>query len=125
MYCPNCRAEGLDDELFCRYCGTELEEPSTSLVPIHSYLPAVLQNPQLPRVAAGVGAVVVGVGLELLRRSLLTRLTRSQAVENALPTLTGIKDILLPEPAKTTKLPKGYEVHETVIYMRRVIRRER
>lgn len=124
MYCPNCRAEGLDDELFCHYCGTELVEPSTSLVPFRPHLPAVLQNPQLPRVAAGVGAVVVGVGLELLRRSLLMRLTRTQAVENALPALTGLKDILMPEPAKTTKLPKGYEVHETVIYMRRVIRRE-
>ena len=122
MYCPNCRAESLNEELFCRYCGTELVEPSTSLVPVSNFS-AVLQNPQLPRVAAGVGAVVVGVGLELLRRSLLTRLTRSQVVENALPTLTGIKDILLPDPAQTKKLPKGYEVHETVIYMRRVIRR--
>jgi hypothetical protein len=127
MYCPNCRAEGLDDELYCRFCGTELVEHSTSLVPSHSYLPAVLHNPQLPRLAAGVGAIAVGVGLELLRRNLLARLERPpQVVANALPTLTGLREILMPQETKTntTKLPRGYEIQETVIYMRRVIRRE-
>lgn len=124
MYCPNCRAEGLDDELYCRFCGAELVEHSTSLVPRNSYLPAVLQGPQMSRVVAGVGAVAVGVGLELLRRSLLARLERPPApVTNALPTLNGLKDILLPE-TKTAKLPRGYEVEETVVYMRRIIRRE-
>ena len=43
MYCPNCRAESLNEELFCRYCGTELVEPSTSLVPVANFS-AVLQN---------------------------------------------------------------------------------
>jgi hypothetical protein len=72
-----------------------------------------------------VGAIAVGVGLELLRRSLLTRLARpSRAVEHALPTLTGLKDILMPQHNKPLKMPKGYEVQETMVYMRRVIRRQ-
>ena len=128
MYCPNCRAEGVDDELYCRFCGAELMEHSTSLVPRNSYLPAVLQSPPLSRVMAGVGAVAVGVGLELLRRSLLARLERPPApVANALPTLNGLKDLLMPQETKTktTKLSRGYEIEETVVYMRRVIRRAR
>lgn len=125
MYCPDCHAEGFEDELVCRFCGTELVEASTSLVPAGARVPVLFQNRQLPRVAAGVGAIAVGVGLELLRRNLLTRLTKPDAVANALPALTGIKDILMPEPAKMPKLPKGYEVHETVVYVRRVIRHER
>src|SRR5579884_1587735 len=76
MQCPNCHAEYLADDLYCRHCGADLTASSTSLVPSHSNLPAVIV-PQLPRVAAGVGALAVGFGLELLRRSLLARLTRS------------------------------------------------
>ncbi|HLI09633.1 MAG TPA: zinc ribbon domain-containing protein [Ktedonobacteraceae bacterium] len=131
MYCPNCHAEGLDDELYCRFCGAELIEHSTSLVPSRSYIPAVFQNSQVSRVAAGVGALAVGVGIELLRRSLLARFAQPSApVANALPTLNGLKEILMPLETKTKtmkaeKLPKGYEIEETVVYMRRVIRRER
>jgi hypothetical protein len=100
---------------------------STSIVATQKNLPAVLYNPQLPKgVAAGVGAVALGVGIELLRRNLLTRLTQPSArsVEAALPTLTGLKDILLPRPDKPVKRSKkGFEVEETVLYVRRVIRR--
>lgn len=127
MQCPNCHAEYLADDLYCRHCGADLTTTSTSLVPSHRNLPAVIV-PQLPRVAAGVGALAVGFGLEVLRRNLLARLTRSSRsltnVADSLPVLNGLQDILLPQNNKPTKLPKGYEIHETVVYLRRVIRRE-
>jgi hypothetical protein len=127
MQCPDCHAECLADDLYCRLCGADLTMPSTSLVPTRSNLPAVL-SPQLPRLAAGVGALAVGFGLELLRRSLLTRLTRpSRSLADAagtLPALNGLRDVFFPEGDKTSKLPKGYEIHETVIYLRRVIRHQ-
>jgi hypothetical protein len=61
-----------------------------------------------------------------LRRNLLARLMPASArsVEPALPALAGLKDILSlhsEKPAKRSK--KGFEVEETVFYMRRVIRR--
>ena len=128
MHCPNCHAENLEDELYCHRCGTDLTAPSTSLVMINNRLPAVLHNPQLPRVAAGVGAVAVGVGLELLRRSLLARLTQSprlpQSVTNTLPTLSKLREVLFPQNEKNYKLPKNYEIEETAVYLKRVIRRK-
>src|SRR6184192_435963 len=94
MQCPNCHAEYLADDLYCRHCGADLTTPSTSLVPSHINLPAVI-GPQLPRVAAGVGALAVGFGLELLRRNLLARLTRSSRslthVAGSLPTLSDLQ----------------------------------
>jgi hypothetical protein len=126
MRCPNCQFECMEEDLYCRQCGADLEQPSMSVVPIQNRLPAVLQSPQLPRrVAAGVGALALGVGLELLRRSLLARLARSpRVVEHALPAVGGLRDLLQPHnDEKPLKLPKGYEVHETVVYMRRVVRR--
>jgi ribosomal protein L40E len=125
MLCPNCNAGCSPDDQYCRRCGTDLTVPSTSLVPAQSSLPAILQ-PQLPRLAAGVGAVAVGVGVELLRRSLLARMTRASRNSRLLPAspIDGLKDILRPEGDKPVKLPKGYEIHETVVYLRRVIRRE-
>lgn len=122
MRCLNCHAEYGEADQFCRQCGTELTEPSTSIVPTQSALPAVLYNPQVPRgVAASVGALALGVGIELLRRTLIARLTRpSRAAEHALPALSGMKDLITPSPSKP---PKGYEIQETVVYMRRVIRR--
>jgi hypothetical protein len=127
MLCPNCRAGYSPDDLYCRHCGEDLTVSSTSLVPTHANLPTVLQSPQLPRLAAGVGAVAVGVGIELLRRGLLARLTRPARTTKLLPipsTLSDLKDILLPEGNKPEKLPRGYEIHETVVYLRRVVRRE-
>lgn len=128
MECPNCRAECLAEDVYCRQCGTEL--PSRSLVPAHSNLPAVLHHPQLPRLAAGVGAIAVGFGLELLRRSLLARLTRPPRSSSPSPLLPGhalvsLKDALTstPQESKTAKLPRGYEIHETAVYISRVIRR--
>jgi|SRR5258708_2318069 hypothetical protein len=127
MLCPNCRANCSVDDQYCHQCGTDLTAPSTSLVTTHSNLPAVLNNPQLPRVAAGVGALAVGFGLELLRRGLLARMTRSTSkASKLLPALApgSLRD-LLPQPDnRPVKLPRGYEIHETVVYMSRIIRRE-
>jgi hypothetical protein len=120
MRCLNCHAEYVEADQFCRQCGVELTAPSTSLVSSQSGLPAVLYNPQVPRsVAASVGALALGVGIELLRRTLVARLTRPSRA-TTLPALTDIKDILAPSQSKP---PRGYEVQETVVYMRRVIRR--
>jgi hypothetical protein len=127
MHCPNCYATNAEDEVFCRSCGADLSVSSTSLVTTNqNRLPAVLQNPQIPRVAAGVGAVAVGVGIELLRRSLLAKLTPppSRTVSSTLPILNRMKDVLFPQNEKKYKLPKNYEIEETVIYMQRVIRRK-
>lgn len=125
MFCPNCRAACLDEDTYCRYCGTDLTVPSTSLVKAQTRLPAVLHNPQLPRLAAGVGALALGFGLELLRRGLLARAAKaSQSAAQALPVLSGLQDVLKPQGEKPNKLPKGYEMQETVVYIRRVIRRQ-
>ena len=126
MKCPECQATTTKNDIYCSQCGADLTvSSSTGLVPVEQKnLPALLYSLPVPRgVAASVGAVAVGMGLELLRRGLLARLSPpSRSVESALPALTGIKDLLMPQNNK--KLPKGYEVHETVVYMRRVIRRE-
>jgi hypothetical protein len=127
MLCPNCHAGCMADDKHCYRCGTDLTLPSKSLVPIQSNLPTILHNPQLPRLAAGVGALAVGVGLELLRRSLLARMThlpRSASNYLATPAFDVMRDIFSTHDEKSLKLPKGYEMHETVVYMRRVIRRE-
>ncbi len=126
MQCAHCRAEYNEDDVYCRQCGADLTVPSTSLVPIQSRLPAVLYNSPVPRgVAASVGAVALGVGIELLRRGMVAMLSRpSRTVEASLPALNSMKDILFPQKEKPVKrLKKGYEIEETVIYMRRVIRR--
>jgi hypothetical protein len=128
MRCPICHTENLEDDLDCRNCGADLTVPSKSLVTIQDRLPAVLQNPQIPRVAASVGAVAVGVGLELLRRSLVARASQPsrlpQTVSHTLPTFHRLKDVLFPQNEKKYKLPKNYEIEETVVYMQWVIRRK-
>jgi hypothetical protein len=127
MLCPNCRAECKADDAYCRHCGTDLTLPSKSIVPVQLNLPTILQNPQLPRVAAGVGALAVGFGLELLRRSLLARLSRSsRSTSNYLPApaFETLRDIFSTQGDKSLKVPRGYEIHETAIYLKRVIRRE-
>jgi len=128
MLCPQCRANCLADDEFCRHCGANLTTPSRSLVPVTANLPAVLQHPQLPRVAAGVGALAFGFGLELLRRNLLTRLAKPvRATPKLLPaqSIMDLKDALTPQSVRTQKLQKGYEIQETAIYISRVIRKVR
>lgn len=124
MRCPNCHAKYTADDTYCRSCGKDLAPVSTSVVSTQSNLPALLYKSPVPRnVAAGVGALAVGVGIELLRRNLLARLQTNHAVEQSLPALTGIKDILFPQNNKMKRVPKGYEMQETVMVVRRVVRR--
>lgn len=126
MLCPNCSRENPKRDPYCHYCGADLTVNSTSLVPVtQKRLPAVLYNPQIPRVAASVGAVAVGVGVELLRRSLMERLIPpSKPANSTLPLVNRLKDVLFPQNEKKYKLPKNYEIEETVVYMRRIIRRK-
>jgi hypothetical protein len=126
MICPNCHSTCEEEETYCRYCGADLTVTSVDIVPVQRNLPALFAHPQLPRsVAASVGAVALGVGLELLRRGVLARLSRPpRSVGSALPILNGLKDILMPQNNKPLKPPRGYEIEETVVYMRRVIRRQ-
>ncbi len=125
--CPDCHAHCASEDEYCRHCGTDLTLPSKSLVPAQANLPTILQNPQLPRLAAGVGALAVGFGLELLRRSLMARMTRPpRSTSNKLiaPSFDTLREVFSAQGEKPTKFPKGYEIHETAIYLRRVIRRE-
>jgi hypothetical protein len=126
MLCPNCHAEYTTKDVYCPRCGEDLPASSTSIVSLQKNLPAVLYNPQVPKgVVAGVGAVALGVGIELLRRNLLARLMQPSArsVESALPALVGLKDMLSLHGEKPRRSKKGFEVEETVFYVRRVIRR--
>lgn len=130
MICPACHAGCAIEDSFCQHCGADLLTPSKSLVPAQPRLPAVLQYPQLPRVAAGVGALAIGVGITLARRGLLTRLLRlarpARTPAKFLPALSpeGARELFTPSEQKPLKLPKGYAVHETMLYMSRVVRRE-
>ena len=127
MRCPNCHAAYVEEDVYCRQCGADLIEgqtSSTSIVPAQTRLPALLQNTLAPRrVAAGVGALALGVGLELLRRGLLARLARPVAAESVVPIVQGIKDMLSPQDKKPGRPPKGYEVRETIVLVQRVTRR--
>jgi hypothetical protein len=102
MLCPDCRVESAADDDFCRRCGADLHAPVRSLVVAQPRLPVVFTNPQLPRVAAGVGAVAVGVGLELLRRGFLTRLI-TRGARSGLTSLAAAKP---PNCAKDMKFRK-------------------
>jgi hypothetical protein len=131
MLCPKCRFGNFENDRYCRRCGSDLTATSTSLVRVHNHTPALLRHPQLPRFAAGVGVVAVGVGIELMRRGLLARMMPSpktpgppQPVINSLPALNGLRDVLFPQNDKRIPLPKNYELEETVVYIRRVIRRK-
>jgi hypothetical protein len=128
MLCPECRASCSSDDVFCRRCGADLSIPSTSLVPATSHLPAIVQHPQLPRLAAGVGALAVGFGLELLRRNLLARLEKPvRSTSKALmpQAIMEMKNPFAQQQARSIKLPKGYMIEETAIYVSRVTRREK
>ena len=127
MLCPNCRAECQEDNIYCHRCGTDLTLSSKSLVPTQSRLPTLLQHSQLPRLAASVGALALGVGLELLRRRFLARITRMpRSASNyvSVPTVDAMREIFSAERNEPLKLPRGYEIHETAVYFKRVIRRE-
>jgi hypothetical protein len=127
MLCQNCRAECMADDIYCHRCGADLTLSSKGLVPTRTNLPTLVQNAQMPRLAASVGALALGVGLELLRRRLIariTRLPRSASSYMSAPTVESTREIFSTQGNKPMKLPKGYEIHETVVYFKRVIRRE-
>ena len=127
MLCPNCRAGCMVEDTYCHRCGTDLTLTSKNLVPSQTHLPTLLQNTQLPRLAASVGALALGVGLELLRRRLIARITRlPRSTSNYIssPTVDAMREIFTTPGNKSLKLPKGYEIHETAVYFKRVIRRE-
>jgi hypothetical protein len=121
MRCPSCHAEAIAEDISCHHCGADLVKTSTSIVPAQNSLPALFSHSPLPRrVAAGVGALALGVGIELLRRNIVGR----RISQHTLPATSGLKDLIFSRPDKTVKLPKGYEIHETVVYMTRIIRRQ-
>lgn len=128
MYCLECQTPSIQGAEVCQVCGSQLVNSSRDLVATHSNLPAVLQKPHLPRIAAGVGALAFGVGLELARRTLAAKLAKPalhSAANMLLPQgIGGLGETLLPQRAKSLKLPKGYEIEETAIYINRVIRRK-
>jgi hypothetical protein len=127
MLCPNCRAGCMADDTFCHRCGADLTLPSKSLATTQTNLPTLLLNSQLPRLAASVGALALGVGLEMLRRRLIariTRLPRSASSYVSAPTVESMREIFSTQNKQPLKLPKGYEIHETAVYFKRVIRRE-
>jgi hypothetical protein len=134
MFCPNCQAECLEYDELCQACGNNLKVSSKSLVPAqsHSSLPAILQHGQLARVAAGVGELAFGLGLGLLRRNIAGRAAKSasralRSTPKLLPSpvFDGPGESLFPLQARTPKLPRGYEIEETAIYVSRVIRRRK
>ncbi|MDQ2886438.1 MAG: zinc ribbon domain-containing protein [Chloroflexota bacterium] len=128
MLCPNCRYHYEEEDIYCRHCGEDLTITPTSVVTTtQTRLPALLNPAQLPRkVAASVGAVALGVGIELLRRGLVARLVPvARVASSSLPVLGGVKDILPSQSERSLKVPKGYVIDETIVIRRRVIRRER
>jgi hypothetical protein len=136
MLCPICHALCSEDDLRCTTCGAELVIPASrslvvtgkqAIVTRRAHLPDLLRRPPLQQLAAGVGALAVGVGIELLRRKLLSWLAHAaRGGSGALPPLAlpGGRH-LPPSPVdgKLPKLPRGYEVQEIVVYMQRTIRR--
>jgi hypothetical protein len=123
MRCYNCHVENAEGEIYCHKCGTNLTISSKSLMALPTRLPAVLYQSPLPRrVVAGVGALALGMGIELLRRSML-----SHQIKKRTPpvlSISRLKDTFFSRSAESVKLPKGYEIQETVVYMTRVIRRK-
>jgi len=123
MRCYNCHSENAESEIYCRKCGTDLTMSSKSLMALPTRLPAVFYRSPLPRrVVAGVGALALGMGIELLRRSMLSRQMKKRT--SPVLSLSRLKDTFFPRAAESVKLPKGYELQETVVYMTRVIRRK-
>jgi hypothetical protein len=130
MRCPTCHTENMREEMYCYRCGADLSVPSTSLVPVSKALPStVMHNPRLPRVAASVGALALGVGIELVRRGLIARASKpSRALSSAQPTLNALEDLLFPHKkierdTKKMKRSKRFEIEETVVYIHKVVRR--
>jgi len=127
MLCPNCSAGCMAGDMYCHRCGTDLTLSSKSLVPTQNHLPTLIQSSQLPRLAVSVGAIALGVGLELLRRRLIGRITplpQTASKYISAPPVDTIRELFSKQENQQLKLPKGYEIHETAVYFKRVIRKE-
>ena len=127
MMCPVCGAPHRAAESYCCRCGVDVTIPSTMVVPVRSALPAVPTRPSrtMTPARAGAGLVALGVGYELLRWGL--KLWLKKPVGRSLPALTALPTLgnllnLHSGNRPERRLPKGYEVTETVVYMQRVIR---
>ncbi len=127
MVCPVCGAPHGAAESYCRRCGADVTIPSTTIVPVQPALPAVPEQPNRmltpvkASVKAGAGLVALGVGYELLRWGVklwLRRPARTLTVMSALPALGNVLNL---RNGTTGRLPRGYQITETVIYMKRVI----
>lgn len=126
MSCPVCGASHGATESYCRRCGADVTIPSTMLVPVKPALPAVPERPgrAMTPAKAGASIVALGVGYELLRWGLKLWLRkpmgRGTSALTALPTLG---NMLNPQSRARPqrRLPKGYQMTETVIYMQRII----
>jgi hypothetical protein len=107
--------------MYCQHCGADLEH-TTSLVATNTLLPAVLQRPLQRTVAASVGALALGIGIELLRRGWLAHLARSSApvAGGILPALSRMLPAR-PHEKVSRRAKKGYEMQE-VVYIRRTVR---
>jgi hypothetical protein len=96
------------------------------IVPVRSALPTAPARPTrtLTPARAGASLVALGVGYELLRWGV--KLWLKKPIGRSMPALTALPALgnLLNLPSgnrPARRLPKGYEVTETVIYMQRVI----
>jgi hypothetical protein len=96
------------------------------IVPVKPALPAVPERPSrvITPAKAGASLVALGVGYELLRWGL--KLWLKKPLGRSLPALTALPtlgNVLNPHSGNRPpgRLPKGYEVTETVFYMQRVI----
>lgn len=131
MNCPRCQAENRIGEKRCLECGAQLAgETSKSLVEVKRNLPAVWSVSQISRkVATGVGAVAIGVGLELARRSLLMRLSQSPVnpLEAQMPGLGRLRELLFPRPddKQAKRKKKKGEIEETIIIMQHRVMRDK
>jgi hypothetical protein len=132
MLCPVCEASCGASESYCRRCGADVTIPSTMVVPVKPTLPAVPERPGRALIPApvktGAGIVALGLGYELVRLGLRLWLKRpigrSLSAISALPTLSNMLN--LPgsggKRRGAQRLPRGYQVSETVYYIHRVIR---
>jgi hypothetical protein len=131
MLCPVCEASCGDVLSYCRRCGADVTIASTTVVPLKPALPVVPERPIRALIPApvktGAGLVALGLGYEIVRLGL--RFLLKHPLGRALPALTSLPTlgnrINLPgtDGARnsTPRLPKGYQVTETVYYIHRVI----
>ena len=131
MLCPVCEAPYGATESYCRRCGADVTIPSKAIVPVKPTLPVVSERPGRALIPApvktGAGLVALGVGYELVRLGL--RFWLKRPLGRSLPALTGmptVSNMLNPVAKiggrrKMQRLPRGYQVTETIYYIHRVI----